>query len=165
VPDRRTWAVFAVLGLLAGALVAGVLAIDLTRQDDGDLLVPLPVTLAAGLVAGLLAAPVSYRLRRRRQLVPLAGVGVGLLVGVGVYLWARFGPSTDTVVYHGRYVPLDGVTMSRSYSSRLDIVYDVPASWWSLLAVGAVAGLVAGAAVWLVGRLRGWPWPSGRARR
>ena len=43
----------------------------------------------------------------------------------GVYLTLFFKPSMAEVVYHGSYVPLDGIKMSQAYSSALDISFDV----------------------------------------
>jgi ubiquinol-cytochrome c reductase cytochrome b subunit len=43
----------------------------------------------------------------------------------GTYLALFFKPSMTEVVYHGSYVPLDGIRMSEAYSSTLDISFDV----------------------------------------
>ena len=48
-----------------------------------------------------------------------------VLLLTGVYLSFWFDPSATETVYHGRYVPLDGVPMSRAYASTLDISFDV----------------------------------------
>jgi len=48
-----------------------------------------------------------------------------LLVLTGVYLTLFFHPSMNTVVYHGSYVPLQGVRMSEAYESVLHISLDV----------------------------------------
>ncbi|SEN89452.1 cytochrome bc1 complex cytochrome b subunit [Actinacidiphila rubida] len=48
-----------------------------------------------------------------------------LLLITGVYLTLFFHPSMDTVVYHGSYVPLQGVRMSEAYSSALHISLEV----------------------------------------
>jgi ubiquinol-cytochrome c reductase cytochrome b subunit len=48
-----------------------------------------------------------------------------VLLLTGTYLTFFFDPSMTEVVYHGRYVPLDGVTMSRAYESTLNITFDV----------------------------------------
>ena len=48
-----------------------------------------------------------------------------VLLLTGVYLSFWFDPSATETVYHGRYMPLDGVPMSRAYASTLDISFDV----------------------------------------
>ncbi|WP_375492469.1 cytochrome bc complex cytochrome b subunit [uncultured Jatrophihabitans sp.] len=48
-----------------------------------------------------------------------------ILLLTGTYLTFFFDPSQAEVVYHGRYVPMDGITMSRAYASTLDISFDV----------------------------------------
>jgi ubiquinol-cytochrome c reductase cytochrome b subunit len=48
-----------------------------------------------------------------------------VLLITGTYLTFFFDPSMAHTVYHGRYVPLRGVTMSRAYASTLDISFDV----------------------------------------
>src|ERR1700709_1357157 len=48
-----------------------------------------------------------------------------ILLLTGPYLTFFFDPSMTEVVYHGRYVPMDGVSMSRAYASTLDITFDV----------------------------------------
>ena len=48
-----------------------------------------------------------------------------LLVLTGVYLTLFFHPSMNTVVYHGSYVPLQGIRMSEAYESTLHISLDV----------------------------------------
>lgn len=48
-----------------------------------------------------------------------------VLLLTGVYLTLFFEPSSAEVVYHGTYVPLNGVTMTRAYESTLDISFDV----------------------------------------
>ena len=50
-----------------------------------------------------------------------------VLVGTGIYLTFFFEPSTASTVYHGNYAPLDGVEMSRAYSSVLDLSFGVKA--------------------------------------
>jgi ubiquinol-cytochrome c reductase cytochrome b subunit len=50
-----------------------------------------------------------------------------VLVATGIYLTFFFEPSTASTVYHGSYGPLDGVEMSRAYSSALDLSFDVKA--------------------------------------
>lgn len=48
-----------------------------------------------------------------------------ILLLSGTYLTFFYDPSMATTVYHGRYVPMDGITMSRAYSSTLDLTFDV----------------------------------------
>jgi ubiquinol-cytochrome c reductase cytochrome b subunit len=50
-----------------------------------------------------------------------------VLVATGVYLTFFFEPSTDRIVYHGSYGPLDGLEMSKAYASALRISFDVKA--------------------------------------
>jgi ubiquinol-cytochrome c reductase cytochrome b subunit len=55
----------------------------------------------------------------------VAGYSFGVAVVSGVLLLPFFRPSMATVVYHGSYRLLDGVTMSQAYRSVLDISFDV----------------------------------------
>ncbi|WP_328298245.1 cytochrome bc complex cytochrome b subunit [Streptomyces sp. NBC_00435] len=48
-----------------------------------------------------------------------------ILILTGVYLTLFFHPSMNEVVYHGSYVPMQGVTMSEAFKSTLDISFDV----------------------------------------
>ncbi len=48
-----------------------------------------------------------------------------ILLLTGTYLTFFFDPSMSEVVYHGTYVPMNGITMSRAYASTLDITFDV----------------------------------------
>ncbi len=48
-----------------------------------------------------------------------------ILLLTGTYLTFFFDASMSDTVYHGRYVPLDGVTMSNAYASTLKISFDV----------------------------------------
>ncbi|HZC71616.1 MAG TPA: cytochrome bc complex cytochrome b subunit [Jatrophihabitans sp.] len=48
-----------------------------------------------------------------------------VLLITGTYLTFFFDPSMAPTVYHGRYVPMQGVTVSRAYASTLDISFDV----------------------------------------
>jgi ubiquinol-cytochrome c reductase cytochrome b subunit len=48
-----------------------------------------------------------------------------VLLITGTYLTFFFDASMGEVVYHGSYVPLDGVKMSRAYASTLHISFDV----------------------------------------
>src|SRR3954451_22335058 len=50
-----------------------------------------------------------------------------VLVLTGVYLTFFFHPSATEVVYHGSYVPLQGVKMSEAYQSAVDLSFDVRA--------------------------------------
>ena len=50
-----------------------------------------------------------------------------MLVATGVYLTFFFHPSLNEVVYHGSYVPLQGVRMSEAYRSAIDLSFDVRA--------------------------------------
>ena len=48
-----------------------------------------------------------------------------VLLLTGTYLTFFFNTSMADTVYQGRYVPLDGVTMSQAYASTLKISFDV----------------------------------------
>src|SRR5690242_10257708 len=48
-----------------------------------------------------------------------------ILLLTGTYLTFFFDPSMAETTYHGRYVLMDGVTMSRAYESTLNITFDV----------------------------------------
>jgi len=48
-----------------------------------------------------------------------------VLLLTGTYLTFFFDPSSAETVYHGRYVPMDGVPMTKAYASTLDITFDV----------------------------------------
>src|SRR6195952_2709160 len=48
-----------------------------------------------------------------------------VLLLTGTYLTFFFDSSMQEVVYHGRYTPLDGVTMSQAYATTLHISFDV----------------------------------------
>ena len=48
-----------------------------------------------------------------------------ILLLTGTYLTFFFDPSMADTVYHGRYIPMKGVTMSRAYESTLNISFDV----------------------------------------
>jgi ubiquinol-cytochrome c reductase cytochrome b subunit len=48
-----------------------------------------------------------------------------ILLLTGTFLTLFFQPSMSTIVYHGSYTNLDGVTMSRAYASTLNISFDV----------------------------------------
>jgi ubiquinol-cytochrome c reductase cytochrome b subunit len=55
----------------------------------------------------------------------IAGYSFAVAVVTGVLLLPFFRPSMATVVYHGSYRLLDGVTMSQAYRSVLAISFDV----------------------------------------
>src|SRR5947208_14923879 len=55
----------------------------------------------------------------------IAGYSFAVAVVSGVLLLPFFRPSMATVVYHGSYRLLDGVTMSQAYRSVLAISFDV----------------------------------------
>ena len=69
-----------------------------------------------------------------------------VLVLTGVYLTFFFNPSTQDVVYHGKYGPLNGVHMSEAYRSAVHLSFDVRAGlvfrqihhWAALLFVAAI---------------------------
>jgi len=69
-----------------------------------------------------------------------------VLVVTGTYLTFFFSPSTNEVVYHGSYRPLQGVRMSEAYQSALDLSFDVRAGlvmrqihhWAALLFLAAI---------------------------
>ena len=48
-----------------------------------------------------------------------------ILLISGTYLTFFYDPSMQETVYSGRYVPMDGITMSRAYASTLDLTFDV----------------------------------------
>ncbi len=48
-----------------------------------------------------------------------------ILLISGTYLTFFYDPSMQETVYNGRYVPMDGITMSRAYASTLDLTFDV----------------------------------------
>ncbi|MEU8432888.1 cytochrome bc complex cytochrome b subunit [Streptomyces sp. NPDC029216] len=48
-----------------------------------------------------------------------------IIILTGVYLTLFFHPSMNEVVYHGSYVPMQGVQMSEAFASTLDISFDV----------------------------------------
>ncbi|HEX5293721.1 MAG TPA: ubiquinol-cytochrome c reductase cytochrome b subunit [Streptosporangiaceae bacterium] len=48
-----------------------------------------------------------------------------ILLLTGTFLTLFFQPSMSTITYHGSYVPLHGVHMSRAYASTLNISFDV----------------------------------------
>ncbi|PWI19587.1 ubiquinol-cytochrome c reductase cytochrome b subunit [Streptomyces sp. Act143] len=48
-----------------------------------------------------------------------------VLILTGAWLTMFFDPSMSETVYHGSYVPLQGIPMSQAYASTLDISYEV----------------------------------------
>jgi ubiquinol-cytochrome c reductase cytochrome b subunit len=48
-----------------------------------------------------------------------------VLLLTGTYLTFFFDPSMAETIYHGRYVPMQGVPMSKAYESTLNITFDV----------------------------------------
>src|SRR4051812_48402853 len=50
-----------------------------------------------------------------------------VLVATGVYIALFFEPSTERIVYHGSYAPLDGFHMTKAYASVLHLSWDVKA--------------------------------------
>jgi ubiquinol-cytochrome c reductase cytochrome b subunit len=48
-----------------------------------------------------------------------------ILLLTGTFLTLFFEPSMSTITYHGSYLPLEGVKMSRAYASTLNISFDV----------------------------------------
>ncbi|HJQ42762.1 MAG TPA: cytochrome bc complex cytochrome b subunit [Jatrophihabitantaceae bacterium] len=48
-----------------------------------------------------------------------------ILLLTGTYLSFFFDPSMAETTYHGRYVPMQGITMSKAYESTLNISFDV----------------------------------------
>jgi ubiquinol-cytochrome c reductase cytochrome b subunit len=48
-----------------------------------------------------------------------------VLLLTGTFLALFFTPSSDEIRYHGSYLPLDGITMSKAYASTLDLSFDV----------------------------------------
>ena len=48
-----------------------------------------------------------------------------ILLLTGTYLALFFDPSMSTVVYHGSYAKLDGITMSHAYESTLNLSFDI----------------------------------------
>ena len=49
-----------------------------------------------------------------------------VLVATGVYLTFFFHPSATDVVYHGSYVPLQGVHMTEAYRSAINLSFMIP---------------------------------------
>ncbi len=96
-------------------------------------------------------------------LLLLFGFIVGL-VPLGWYLIGDWTTDLDDVVYQGSYEPLEGVTMSRGYSTDLerDLNYDpliLRSAWLYLVpvatgALGALTGLILGRLGFMLNRNR-----------
>ncbi|WP_032402771.1 hypothetical protein [Rhodococcoides fascians] len=96
-------------------------------------------------------------------LLLLFGFVIGL-APLGWYLIDDWTTNLDDVVYQGSYEPLEGVTMSRSYSTDLDrrLNYDpliLRSAWLYLVpvatgALGALTGLVLGRFGFMLNRNR-----------
>jgi len=50
-----------------------------------------------------------------------------VLIGTGIYLALFYEDSTEKIVYHGNYAPLDGFHMSKAYASVVHLSWDVKA--------------------------------------
>lgn len=69
-----------------------------------------------------------------------------IIILTGVYLTLFFHPSMNEVVYHGPYVPMQGVRMSEAFASTLDISFEVRGGllvrqihhWAALIFVGGM---------------------------
>ena len=69
-----------------------------------------------------------------------------VLVLTGTYLTFFFNPSSQDVVYHGRYAPLNGLHMTEAYRSTIRLSFDVRAGlvfrqihhWAALLFIAAI---------------------------
>ncbi len=69
-----------------------------------------------------------------------------VLVATGVFLTFFFDASTEEVMYHGKYKPLEGVEMSEAYRSVIQLSWDVRAGllmrqihhWAALIFVAAI---------------------------
>ncbi|MBH5334451.1 cytochrome bc complex cytochrome b subunit [Streptomyces pactum] len=69
-----------------------------------------------------------------------------IIILTGVYLTLFFHPSMNEVVYHGPYVPMQGVRMSEAFKSTLDISFEVRGGllmrqihhWAALIFVGGM---------------------------
>jgi ubiquinol-cytochrome c reductase cytochrome b subunit len=69
-----------------------------------------------------------------------------ILLLTGTFLALFFTPSAQEVVYHGSYVPLRGISMSKAYESTLNLSFDVRGGliirqihhWAALLFVAAI---------------------------
>ncbi|GAB3434149.1 cytochrome bc complex cytochrome b subunit [Phycicoccus ginsengisoli] len=92
---------------------------------------------AVGGVAGWLddrtgaAKPVGHLMRKvfpdhwSFMLGEMALYSLVVLLVTGTFLTVWFVPSDARVVYHGSYVPLDGLTVSEAYRSTVDMSFDV----------------------------------------
>ncbi|MBB5933426.1 cytochrome bc1 complex cytochrome b subunit [Streptomyces zagrosensis] len=69
-----------------------------------------------------------------------------IIILTGVYLTMFFNPSMGEIVYHGDYVPMQGIRMSEAYASTLDISFEVRGGllirqihhWAALIFIGAM---------------------------
>jgi ubiquinol-cytochrome c reductase cytochrome b subunit len=69
-----------------------------------------------------------------------------VLVATGTYLALFFTPSSAEAIYHGSYLPLQGVSVSAAFQSTMDISFQVPAGllirqthhWAALVFVAAI---------------------------
>ena len=48
-----------------------------------------------------------------------------ILLATGVFMTFFYIPSTDTVIYHGSYVPLQGQRVTEAYASSIDLTFSV----------------------------------------
>lgn len=82
--------------------------------------------------------------RRWREAFSLVLIG-GVLGAVMVGLWYLFRPQSEGVTYSSRYVPVQGVEMSKAYASSLDVTFFHRGSTWGqVLGVGVAIGLAVG---------------------
>jgi ubiquinol-cytochrome c reductase cytochrome b subunit len=71
-----------------------------------------------------------------------------VLVATGTYLALFFTPSSAESIYHGSYVPLQGVQVSAAFQSTMNLSFHIPAGllirqthhWAALLFVAAILG-------------------------
>ncbi len=104
---------------------------------DGAVDVDNPLVKAGGKAAGWVDDRVSVSKFLRHNLTKIFPDHWSFMLGeialysfivlllTGTYLALFFKPSMTEVIYHGSYVPLNGVRMSEAYSSTLDISFDV----------------------------------------
>lgn len=89
-------------------------------------------------------------MRSGRIVTLLAGIGAGLgaVVAVAVHFLTAQDPAA---IYHGRYVPMDGLSRPKAYESTLSISYDtVHPGWLPMLPLYIGGGLLVGVAAGLV---------------
>ncbi len=104
---------------------------------DGAVDVNNPLVKAGGSVAGYLDDRVSISKFLKKNLSKIFPDHWSFMLGeialysfivlllTGVWLSLFFKPSMTEVAYHGSYVPLNGIRMSESYASTLDISFDI----------------------------------------